>query len=319
MPATVREAAVQMLAAWMGERYFRTFRIASDEPAEPFDALFRQRDRRVGISADVLWDEAVPAPAADDLAAWLTEDVTLDPAVTAGGYVVWVPPRVTLPDTEPQASALRIMLAHALRGLGPGEGREVRLPATVKLAKIQADGAYVSVTGGLSSVWLELSEGIPGAFHLDSRAIHRLPDQRAELDIMLSRIRDRAAVLEPEEYADVPVHDYWVVTRLPDGAPEGVTVVAPPPDLDPLDGTTVRRRFRASVQRAVEQRGSGAAELTVLVVVTAVAHLKDELVTASLRGMNPAVYGALDLVVVVADGGVRQVLQPRSLPWEQGR
>lgn len=32
--------------------------------------------------------------------------------------------------------------------------------------------------------------------------------------------------------------------------------------------------------------------------------------------MNPASYGAIDLIALVADGSVRQVLQPRSLPWE---
>ena len=33
--------------------------------------------------------------------------------------------------------------------------------------------------------------------------------------------------------------------------------------------------------------------------------------------MNPALYAGIDLVVLVADGQVRQVLQPRSLPWER--
>jgi hypothetical protein len=47
--------------------------------------------------------------------------------------------------------------------------------------------------------------------------------------------------------------------------------------------------------------------------------MEDELVTAALKGMNPATYGALDLIVLVADGSVRQVLQPRTLPWEQER
>ena len=49
------------------------------------------------------------------------------------------------------------------------------------------------------------------------------------------------------------------------------------------------------------------------------AHLKDELATAALRGMNPMAYSALDLIAIVADAGVRQVLQPRSLPWEASR
>ena len=41
-----------------------------------------------------------------------------------------------------------------------------------------------------------------------------------------------------------------------------------------------------------------------LVVVAALAHMKDELVTPSLRGMNPATYGALDLIALVADGHI---------------
>ena len=56
-----------------------------------------------------------------------------------------------------------------------------------------------------------------------------------------------------------------------------------------------------------------------LVLVGALAHLKDELATAALRGMNPTAYGSVDLIAIVADAGVRQVLQPRSLPWESAR
>ncbi|MDA0270130.1 MAG: hypothetical protein O2798_06945 [Chloroflexi bacterium] len=315
----IRGAAAHLLAAWMSGRYYRTFRIVSDEPAASFDVLMQQRDRRVGVAVGVLWDDDPAPPGVATLEELLSADAAADESIVDGGYVVWVPPRVALPETEPHTSALRVHLAHALRGLEPGERREVRLPATVKLAKIQADGAYVSVSGGLSTVWLELSEGVPGAFHLDSRPIHRLPEQRAELDIIVSRIRDRAAVLEPEEYSDVQVHDYWVVSRLPVDAPHGVIVAAAPPDLDPQDGSAIRRRFRQEVQRAVAQKQAGSPDLAALVVVTAAAHLKDELVTAALRGMNPALYGALDLIAVIADGDMRQVLQPRSLPWEQPR
>ena len=38
--------------------------------------------------------------------------------------------------------------------------------------------------------------------------------------------------------------------------------------------------------------------------------------TTALRGMSPATYGGVDLIALVADGAVRQLLQPRSLPWE---
>ncbi|TAK73574.1 MAG: hypothetical protein EPO16_12345 [Dehalococcoidia bacterium] len=316
MPApTVETVAVQLLAGWMGERFFRTFRV-DDGDATPYDAVLLQRERRIGVTAGLLWPDG-PVAGAAELADLLSSDIEGDPAVPAGGYAVWVPPRVALPEQEPQRSRLRVILARALGGLAPGERREVRLPATVKLAKIEAEGAYMSVTGGLAGEWLALSEGVKGAFHLDARAIHRTPSERAELDLILTRIRDRAVMLEPLEVTDVEVDDTWTVSRLPDGAPRGVTVVAAPESSDPIDGVGVRRGLRAHVARAVAQREAGRAELSVLVVVAALGHMSDEIVTASLRGMNPTAYGLLDLIALVADGEVRQVLQPRALPWAQ--
>lgn len=317
----VRSAAVHMLARWMGERFYRTFRpeAEAEHPSSPFDAVLQQRERRVGVTVGALWDESAEIPGVDQLGEWLTADAEADPGVLPGSYAVWVPPTATIPLEEPAASNLRVVLFNGLKHMDQGERREVRVPVTVKLAKLQAEGAYVSVTGGLSPLWLAMSEGIPGAFHLDSRPVHRLPEEAAEIDILVTRVRDRAMVLEPGELTDIPVHDYWAVSRLPDGSPPGVTVVAAPPEIDPLDGAAIRRQFRREVQRAVDQKNVGGADLAVLVVVGAFAHIKDELVTSSLRGMNPALYGALDIVVLVADGAVRQVLQPRSLPWEESR
>lgn len=310
-------AAVHLLSGWMGERFFRTFRVGDGDPA-PYDAVLHQRERRIGITTGVLWPEG-PVAGAAELAALLTSDIEGDPSVAPAGYVVWVPPRVALPEEEPHRSRLRVTLANSLSGLAPGERREVRLPATVKLAKIDVEGAYVSVAGGLAGEWLALSEGVRGAFHLDSRAVHRTPSERAELDLILTRVRDRAAVLEPLEVTDVEIDDTWTVSRLPEGAPAGVTVIAAPESFDPIDGVAVRRGLRAHVARAVAQREAGDTDLSALVVVAALAHLSDELVTASLRGMNPVAYGVLDLIVLVADGQMRQVLQPRTLPWEQAR
>ena len=317
--SSIHVAALHLLSSWMSERYFRTFR-PLDVPASAFDAVLQQRDRRVGVTIGPLWDADIapgPIEGADDLAALLTADVSAEgSSIERGAYAVWVPPKAALPTTEPQVSNLRVILSHGLSGLRPGEQREVRLPLTLVLAKLADEGAYVSVTGGLAPEWTTMSEGLPGSFHLDSRALHRLPEERAEIDIIVSRVRDRAALLAPGE-----VTDTWTVSRLPDGATEGVTVIAAPPQVDPLDGTIVRRMLRRHVQRAVAQleaarAGGEQIDLVALVLVGAVAHLKDELATAALRGMNPASYGTVDLIAVVADGGVRQVLQPRALPWE---
>ncbi len=307
-----------MLAAWMGNRFYRTFRVAESDPA-PFDFLLTQRERSVGVDVGLLWDEDPRPPGADALEEMLSADVETDEGIAPGSYAVWVPPKGRVPTEEPEVSNLRLILARAMRTLAPGDRREARIPVTVKLAKLQTEGAYVSVVGGLSPVWLAMSEGIPGSFHLDARPIHRLPEETAEVDILVSRVRDFAMALEPGELTDIPLHDHWVVSRLPDGAPEGVTVIVAPPDIDPADGTNVRRRFRQEVQRAVDGKRAGERDLAVLAVVGAFAHIGEELVTASLRGMNPALYTALDLIVVIADGQMRQVLQPRSLPWEPVR
>ncbi len=314
----------------MSERYFRTFRPIdpSEESPGAFDAILQQRDRRIGVTIGALWDEeASPAPidGADELAALLIGDMrAAGSSIIPGAYAVWVPPRATLPTTEPQISNLRVILSHGLSGLAEGEQREVRLPLTLVLAKLTEEGAYVSVTGGLAPEWTTMSEGVSGSFHLDSRTLCRLPEERAEIDLILTRVKDRAALLHPGEVTDVQVTDTWTMSRLSDNAPDDVTVIAAPQQVDPLDGTIVRRMLRRHVQRAVTQREAarGAYEqvdLTVLVLVAAVGHLKDELATAALRGMNPASYGMVDLIAVVADGGVRQVLQPRRLPWDASR
>ena len=69
------------------------------------------------------------------------------------------------------------------------------------------------------------------------------------------------------------------------------------------------RAFGAGALRQARHRPDGCA-------LSHAAH-RVQRVTAGLRGMNPALYGGIDLIALVADGQVRQVLQPRSLPWER--
>ena len=315
-PARLRQAALALLAAWMGERFFRTFRRLPDEQS-PFDALLAQRERVVGVTFGLLWEDDPLAGAG-----WLETQLGADLEEQGGAYVIWVPPRAELPSAEPRQSELRVALARGLARLEPGERREVRLPVTLALAKVDAEGAYMSVNGPLAAEWTTLSEGIGGAFHLDARALRRLPEERAELELVISQIRDRAAVLEPGEVTPVEVHDYWLVSRLPGDEPAGVAVFGAPPAFDASDGAMVRRLLRAQLRRAGEQReateaGGEQPDMTALLLGAPLGHIEEEMATAALRGMSPAAYGGVDLVALVADGTVRQLLQPRSLPWEE--
>jgi len=307
--ARLRAAATALLAAWMGERFFRTFRPAPPAEAGAFDSALLQRERRIGVTVQPLWGDAPTSGAAE-----LERLVDTPP----GAYALWVPPAADLPTTEPALSDLRDRVERALGGLDPAERREFRLPVQVRLAQLEGDGAYVSVAGGLSPHWLQISDGVRGSYHLDAREIRRLPEQEAELEILLSRVRDVAAALEPGEVTAFELHDYWLVSRIPGDAPQGLTVVGAPADFAPDAGATVRSSLRGGIVRAREARAADPdCAMSALVVIAPLGHLREERVTAALRGMSPAAYSGLDLIVVVADGLVQQVLRPRSLPWEQ--
>ncbi len=300
-----------MLAGWMSARYFRTFRLA--EERDRFDAVLTQRDRRIGVTVGTLWDGDAPS-GAGGLESLVSAD--LEAAGDRNAYVLWAPPGGSIPTEEPGLSDLRVLVTRGVNGLEAAQRREIRRPVTLRLAKIDAAGAYMSVSGGMASVWTHLSENINGSFHLDSRELLRLPEEQAEVEILTTRVRDRAVLLEPEEITRVDVHDYWLVSRVPGTEPAGLTVIGSPEGADPADTGAMRRMLRGHIGRALEQRAGHGNDLSVLLLVASLAHMEDERVTAALRGMNPASYGAIDLIALVADGSVRQVLQPRSLPWE---
>ena len=307
-----RRASLSLIAAWMGERFYRTFHPVGEDDRSPFDARLLQRERSIGVTFASLWEGDERPPGGEELERLVATDLDDD-----GAYALWVPPGAALPLDEPRRSEFRLLVSRGLTGLEPNERREVRIPAVLQLAKVDAGGAYVSVAGGLAAHWTRISEGVEGAYHLDSRALHRLPEEPAELDIIVSLVRDRAALLNVEEVSAVDVHDHWLVSRLPDGGPPGLTVIGAPPSVAGRDGSVVRRLLRRAAQRAAEQRGAGDVEFSALVLLAPLAHIEDEMATAALRGMNPTTYGAIDLIALIADGQVRQVLQPRSLPWEQ--
>ncbi len=309
---------LHLLAAWMSEKFYRTFR-PSDRPAKNaeeigFDALITQRNRTIGVFIAELWTAAEHATITDQLGGLLTDDMVSDESIEEGAYAVWVPPKVQLPSIEPYISELRLQLLKGMRGISTDERREIRIPRVVTLAKLENTGAYMSVTGGFSTEWLALSDGVQGSFHLDSHKISRLPKERAELESMMTQIRDRAMLLREGELTELDIFDHWTISHLPETLKSGVAVISPPPELDPHDGTPVRRDLRRLLKQ-VQQSDMSTVDMKVLVVTTAVTHIDQELVTTAIKGMSPSMYGMLDLIVVVADGELRQVLQPRSLPW----
>ena len=316
-PMSSRLVLLHLLAAWMSEKFYRTFRPTDEfithDDTIGFDAVLTQRNRTIGVFIAELWGQPENATT-DQLSNLLADDMLSDDSIENGAYAVWIPPKVQLPSTEPYLSELRLQLVRGMRGIPIDERREIRIPRSVTLAKLENTGAYMSVAGGFSTEWLALSEGVQGSFHLDSHKISRLPKERAEVESMMTQIRDRAMLLREGELTELDIFDHWTISHLPETLNPGVAVIWPPPELDPNDGTPVRRDLRRVLKR-VQQADMSKADMKVLVVTTAATHIDQELVTTAIKGMSPATYGMLDLVVVVADGELRQVLQPRALPW----
>ncbi len=50
----------------------------------------------------------------------------------------------------------------------------------------------------------------------------------------------------------------------------------------------------------------------------AATYAEEEKLSLSLRGMDPTLYAAYDILAVVADGVIKTILQPRrqTLPWD---
>ena len=83
--------------------------------------------------------------------------------------------------------------------------------------------------------------------------------------------------------------------------PRGLTVIGAPETFDSAEAANVRRLLRRNIARCTSRRRRHD-DLGALLLVAPLAHIEEERVTAGLRGMNPATYGAIDLIALVADG-----------------
>lgn len=229
------------------------------------------------------------------------------------GLLIWVPPGGALPFEEPAALDFVTRVTRAAAMIEPGGRTDVLLPATVYLGKVREEGAYVSVVGGLSPYWTHISDRVRGAYHLDSTQLKRLPRSDAWREGLIDRIARAAAGLTLAETVEIETEQAWTLQRIE--ASDGVAFVAVPPRFDPMDGATVRRTLRRRIVTANDRCAERTADLQGLLLVGICHYLEQEPVTAALRGFDPMVYRNLDFIALAADGDLKFILPPRSLPW----
>jgi hypothetical protein len=269
-------------------------------------------DHRAGVSVGPLWEQD---------AAWEERLRAMGERLNAGNvrgpFLLWVPPRASVPIDEPDASDFVQRVQVAAAPLPPGARTEVTFPVTVKLAKMREEGGYASVVGGMSRWWTRVTEKVNGTFHVDSSAVHRLTLDGEGRERLWENIGALSHGIGVGQAADFEVEEAWTLQRLPASEREtGFVIAGAPPGADPTEGILVRRMARKRLAAANEALDALDVELRAVGLIGAYEYADLEGASATVKGLDPSLFSRLQVVCVLADGEVRPTFLPRALPWQ---
>jgi hypothetical protein len=239
----------------------------------------------------------------------------LDPP--PGGALVWLPPGAEPPAAEPDASETVAALDRALAMAAPGEAAEAWLPARVYLRKQQDEGAYVTAYGGLAPYWAQFTDRVDGYYQLDSKELHRLPENVDEIKALVERIVETARGMELDGLRAVAAEDAWRVRRLRTAAE--VAVLGLPPDDESETGAPLRKRVRALLPETGSRLAAHGDALRLLLLYGHYGSLSNEPVSPALRGQEPQAFGGIDMIALAADGAVKPLMDITRRPALQAR
>ena len=143
------------------------------------------------------------------------------------------------------------------------------------------------------------------------RAIHVEEENANSLDTLgVAKLLAKAVA---DEQADL------VLTGLQSddlGAGQSCVLGTPAPENEEWSAS-LRRNLRRLLKEA-EPNFRIPADARALVVLGASTYAGEEKLSLSLRGMDPALYAGYDILVVMADGVLKTILQPQrqTLPWD---
>jgi len=309
-PSPSWEAALALFTRWLGPRYARSVAVERADAVSDELALAELIvGRRWRVSLFIINLAAAEATYQSELSR-----AALERRLDAAGLpvIVWAPRGAPLPYDEPALSEF----AAAVEAAQPlADGRcEARFPVTLFLRRTATTGSVVTAFGALADHWAQFTNRVPGTFQLDARALRRLTADPAEREALVERIVMAAQQPLVDEGVEVPAFDAWTVTRLDEGR---AYVVASPLEASDELSASQRRHLRRLLAQAKEA-GAGPADARALAVLTVSTYAEGERVSWALRGIDPTMYGSFDLLLVLADGMAKPVLEPApgTLPWD---
>jgi hypothetical protein len=310
MPDRTLTYAASLLVDWFAERSGHPYTIERAIDGETPVFVATSDAGTLALAMAALW-EAESDPAAEQ--ARLAMQERLDAGSVRGPYLVWVPPRGSVPGEEPGASdfAMRVQLATA--SMQPGDRAEIDLPVKVQLAKVREEGGYASVVGGLSRFWTSITERVNGTFHVNSLQLRRAPQAEPVRTALLDRIGELSRGLKVGDAVEFDCAEAWTVQRLrnePLGE-RGFAIVQAPPKIDPSDGSLMRRIVRKRLKAANETLAAVQADVKGAGLLAIYDYAEHENVGSFVKSLDPGLFAGLGIVAAVVDGEVRPVFQPR--------
>ena len=302
--------AAALLVDWFAERSGRAYTLEAVIDGEVPVFVASSDAGKLAVAMATLW-EPESDPAAED--ARLAMEERLDAGNVRGPYLVWVPPRASVPASEPDVSdfAMRVQLATA--PMQPGGRSEIDLAVKIQLAKAREEGGYASVIGGLSRFWTLITERVNGTFHVNSLQLRRAPQAEPVRTALLDQIGELSRGLSVGDAVEFDAAEAWTVQRLrtePLGE-RGFAIAQAPPKIDPSDGALMRRIVRKRLKAAGEALGAVEADVKGVGLLAIYEYAEHENVGSFVKSLDPGLFAGLQIVAAIVDGEVRPVFQPR--------
>jgi hypothetical protein len=309
-PDRLSTYAASLLLDWYGGRTGRDYRLASTIEGDVPVYLAEAPEGTLAVTVAPLW-ETESDPAAEEARALMEE--RLSAGLVRGPFLLWVPPRASVPVDEPSASDFVQRVQQAAAPLQSGTRAEVTLPVPVQLAKMRDEGGYASVIGGLGRWWTLITERVNGTFHVNSSRIRRAPQSAALREQLFDLIGETSKTINTGEAVEFDTIEAWTVQRLRDEplGQTGFAIAQAPPGVDPGEGTIMRRMVRKRLRAAADALRAVEADVKGVGLMAIFDYAEHENVGSFVKSLDPGLYADLGLVAAVVDGEVRPIFQPR--------
>lgn len=308
-PADPAEAGLRLFLGWFGPHYARSTQVTKAES----NGTVLTGEVTVGRQ----WNVAVSVlntMGPDATMEWEATRAAVEKRLDIEGrpLALWAPRGAVLPAQEPGLSQLMHSVSEA-RKLEDGR-LELRRPVSIYLRRAGTTGSVVTVLGGLSAHWAQFTNRVPGTFMLNSAELLRLPASQEERDELAERVVLAAGQPDVDENQTIRAVDAWSANDL--GAGQACVLGTPAPENEEWSAS-LRRNLRRLVKEA-EPHLRTPADARALVVLGSSTYAEEEKLSLSLRGMDPTLYAAYDILAVIADGVIKTIMQPQrqTLPWD---